>query len=170
LSLDGYDKLFEYIRKNANFNEVRNVLDFYHSIADDRITFAINFTTTIYNVNLVEEIREYYTKHYPKFHWHQSYLIFPEELCITNTPTEFKEKIKNITSSQDVIDFMNKSDNNLFKYFIYYTETLDKIRNESLEKANPWLWDFIKNYNERASADEAFEFHNKMFNTFWTRE
>lgn len=170
LSLDGYDKLFEYIRKNAKFNEVKKVLDFFHSIADDRITFSINFTTTIYNVNHVEEIREYYSKNYPKFHWHQSYLIFPEELCITNTPPEFKEQIKNIISDQDVIDFMNNSDNNLFKYFIYYTETLDKIRKESIEESNPWLWNFINNYKERASVDEASEFYNNVFNTFWTRE
>ncbi len=168
LSLDGYDKLFEYIRKNADFEKVKKVLDFFHSLASETISFGINCTVTIYNINHISDIKEYYKKNYPKFNWSQNGLILPEELCISNTPQEFKDELFKTITDPNLIKVLNNSEKNLFKYFVYYTETLDKIRNDNLKEANPWLWDFIKNYKERATADEIKEFYDNMFKMYWT--
>jgi MoaA/NifB/PqqE/SkfB family radical SAM enzyme len=167
LSLDAYDKLFEYIRKNADFEKVKTVLDFFHNLANETISFSINCTVTIYNVNHINEIKEYYNKNYPKFHWHSNYLTSPDELCISNTPQDFKEEIIKKTTDADLINILNNSNEDYFKYFVYYTETLDKLRKDNLEEANPWLWNYMQNYKVRVTKEEINEFYNNMFKKYW---
>lgn len=170
LSLDAYDKLFEYIRKNADFEKVKKVLDFFHSLASDKIDFAINCTVTIYNINYINEIKNYYNLNYPKFNWSQNCLIQPEELCISNTPIEFKNEIKKIINDDDLLRVLDNSEKDLFKYFVYYTEKLDNIRKDNLKEANPWLWNYIQNYQDRVTDAEIKEFYNDMFKKYWAVE
>ena len=170
LSLDAYDKLFEYIRKNANFEKVKTVLDFFHNLANETIEFSINCTVTIYNVNYIDNIKEYYNINYPKFHWHENCLVLPEELCISNTPQEFKDQIAKKIKNETVLNVIKNSGTDCFKYFIYYTEKLDSIRKDNLEEANPWLFNFIKQYEKRATHQEIREFYDNMFAKYWTIE
>lgn len=167
LSLDAYDKLFEYIRKNADFEKVKTVLDFFHELANETIDFSINCTVTIYNVNFIDEIKEYYHKNYPKFHWHENCLVYPEELCISNTPQDFKDQIAKKTKSETVQSVIQNPGTDCFKYFVYYTETLDKIRKDNLKEANPWLWNYIQNYKVQATPEEVKDFYDNMFKTYW---
>jgi molybdenum cofactor biosynthesis enzyme MoaA len=168
LSLDAYDKLFEYIRKNADFEKVKTVLDFFHELANETIDFSINCTVTIYNVNYIDEIKEYYQKNYPKFHWHENCLVQPEELCISNTPQDFRDQIAKKTKSETVQNVIQTPGKDSFKYFVYYTETLDKIRKDNLEEANPWLCNYIQNYKVHATTEEVKDFYDNMFKTYWT--
>tara|TARA_B110000503_G_scaffold121397_1_gene184957 strand:- start:490 stop:1629 length:1140 start_codon:yes stop_codon:yes gene_type:complete len=166
VSLDGTDKLFEYIRKNADFEKVKKVLDYYHSIINDNIFITINHTVSVYNVNEVDRIQSYYQKHYPKFFFNENFVNYPAELNIQNTPEDFKKHIKSLIKNKRVLTYLNVDGENFFDYFVHYTTQLDNIRKESIKEANPWLHNYIEQYKSNKTLDDAKDFWNKFIKMF----
>lgn len=166
VSLDGTDKLFEYIRKNAEFEKVKKVLNYYHSIINENISVTINHTVSVYNVNKVDDIESYYQKHYPNFFFNENFVNYPAELNIQNTPDNFKKQIKNIIKNKRVLAYLNADGQNLFDYFVHYTTQLDKIRKESLKEANPWLYNYMEQHKSNKTLDDAKVFWDKFIKMF----
>lgn len=166
VSLDGVDNLFEYIRKNASFAEVKKVLDYYHSIINNNITVTINHTVSVYNVNEIDNNKFYYSKHYPKFYFNENFVNYPAELNIQNTPSDFKKYIRDTIKNENVLKYINVDGDNYFDYFIYYTQELDKIRKESISESNPWLHNYIEKYPLKKTKDDAREFWNQFIKMF----
>jgi organic radical activating enzyme len=169
VSLDGTDKLFNYIRKNAEFNKVKSVLDYYHSIINETISVTINCTINVYNANEIDNIQSYYRKNYPKFVFNENFVTYPRELNIQNTPDNFKLYINNNITNKKVLQWLNEPGENLFDYFVHYTQELDVIRKESIKNANPWLYNYIKSYKVNKTLDDAKEYWNNFMDMIWDK-
>jgi organic radical activating enzyme len=170
VSLDGTGKLFEYIRKNAEFDKVKTVLDYYHSIVNKNTSVTINCTVSVYNVNEVDNIQSYYKEHYPNFVFNENFVNYPAELNVQNTPDDFKDYINNNIKNENVIGWINESGENLFDHFINYTRQLDLIRDESVADANPWLHQYINNYNLTQTAADSKKYWNDFIDMVMDRD
>jgi sulfatase maturation enzyme AslB (radical SAM superfamily) len=138
ISLDGIDKVYEYIRTNAKWNSVLKNIIVYQSLDVD-INFQI--TASMYNMPVVEEWIEWF--------FDKNASIYPVEgrpelslNALANTIKE--EKIKYLSKFNNqlaltAIEIISNSSYNfkLFQKFKNYTEELDKKRNTSLRLISP---------------------------------
>lgn len=154
MSIDGIGHLNEYFRSGANFNICRQQMDFFNELIEQRArsnqTTQININTTvsIYNVNLLDNIKKFFTEHYPKFVLERRLLIWPAHLSIKNVPNDLKIKIKKTLdpSYTDILSYLIEDGQNLFDHFLNYHQSLDAMRSEDLKNSNPLLSDYIQDY------------------------
>ena len=156
ISIDAIGPLNNFIRKNSDFDDIKQNLDFYHTLTDN---FSINILTTvgIYNAIFVEEIKNYFKEYYPKFAWNYDLIQYPEHLSIRNMPTELKNIYKKYIIDKSILSYMNDNADDLFGHFLNFHNDLNKIRNETLV-GNDILQKFIetKIYNVSKSETEMY--------------
>ncbi len=164
ISIDGVGNLNEYFRSNSNFSDCLDTIKFLKNLKKIRGSketgLFIHTTVSIYNVNLLKDIEEFFSI-YPEYEVTHRLLYWPEQLCIKNIPEDLKEKLRPIVKSYgekyiDVLNELNNPGKDLLTHFINYTDSLDRLRNESLESVNPWLYDYIKTYNKSSADSKAF--------------
>lgn len=157
VSIDGTYEVNDYIRHGSNFNIVKeNIHKLYHH--------DIMFSTcvSIYNVFNLKELVEFITQEFPKYSFNHGIHIVNdiEELFVENVPYDLRpDLIKDLEAtllitknfpSQGITNLINllkqnNFDQERFEKFIRYTNTLDKVRNESITKVVPQL---AKYFNE----------------------
>lgn len=156
ISIDAIGPLNNFIRKNSNFDDIKQNLDFYHTLDNN---FLINILTTIgiYNAIFVEEIKNYFEKNYHKFRWSYDLIQYPEYLSIKNMPIELKNIYNTYISDNSILSYMNDSADDLFGHFLNFHNDLNTIRNETLV-GNSILQKFIetKIYNVSKSETEMY--------------
>ncbi len=142
ISIDAIGPLNNFIRKNSDFDDIKQNLDFYHTLNDN---FSINILTTvgIYNAIFVEEIKNYFKEYYPKFAWNYDLIQYPEHLSIRNMPTELKNIYKRYIIDKSILSYMNDNADDLFGHFLNFHNDLNTIRNETLV-GNDVLQKFIE--------------------------
>ena len=154
MSIDGIGHLNEYFRSGANFDICKQQMDFFDELIKQRArsnqTTQININTTvsIYNVNLLDNVKKFFTEHYPKFVLERRLLIWPAHLSIKNVPDDLKIEIKKTLDSSytDILSYLTEDGQNLFDHFLNYHQSLDAMRSEDLKNSNPLLSDYIQDY------------------------
>jgi MoaA/NifB/PqqE/SkfB family radical SAM enzyme len=165
LSIDGLGDLNHYFRHGADFNTcLKNIETFKHlkKLREGKEThLQIHTTVSIYNVNFLKDIEDFFKNNYPEFECTHRVLYWPEQLCIKNAPEELKEQIRPIVESYgekyiDVLNELNTVGADTFDHFINFHNSLDTLRNESLETANPLLFKYIKSYRHTPTDSKVF--------------
>ena len=155
ISIDGIGHLNDYFRSGSNFDECLKTVDFFKNlkkIRKDNFTgLIIHTTVSVYNVNLLKEIEDFFTKNYPEYTHTHRMLYWPDQLCIKNLPKDYKEKLISIVSTfgnkyADVLNELKSEGENLFDYFLDFHNTLDRVRNENLNNSNLLLSEYLRNY------------------------
>ena len=155
LSIDGIGDMFEYLRKNGDWNKVKdNLIMFYnfHKIANySNIYLNYTFTISWINVITLPEMTTWVRKNTPGFKIWYNLVHAPSFMSLWNIPTGLKKEIiKNLSTYnwqnnkkdiEGLINFMNSKsiDDEMFNNTMKKLLLLDKYRNDnSLE--------LLKNY------------------------
>ena len=144
----------EYIRGKSDFNEIVKNLKFYSSLIDSRpkqsTTIGISTVVNVYNVNKLKELDQFITKEFSQFELEKKFLSYPEFLRISCLPKEYKNIIKHaVQDYPELLQFLNKDDNNYFEEFIFYNNSVDKLTGHSLKDVNLELAEYIENYKSK---------------------
>jgi MoaA/NifB/PqqE/SkfB family radical SAM enzyme len=96
LSIDGTGTTFEYLRKNANWEEVKINLLKYHQIRKNYTNLGFMYTHTTSWINAIElpETHNWMQKNTPLFDFWINIIHYPPHMSIYMLPVEEKDKIK----------------------------------------------------------------------------
>ncbi len=165
LSIDGLGELNHYFRHGAEFSKcLENIEKFQEikKIRKNKSTYLqIHTTVSIYNVNVLREIENFFQQNYQDFDVTHRILYWPEQLCIRNMPEDLKEKIRPIVENYgekyiDVLNELNNQGKDTFDHFLNFHDKLDRLRNESLKEANPFLYDYLKTCKRPLTDSRSF--------------
>ena len=161
LSIDGVGKINDYFRSGSDFDKIVNILDYWqqkiYSRKNKTTNIIINTTVNIYNVNMLNEIDEFFKNHYPEFMLTKRELMWPNQLSIKNIPLDLKDRARPyLEKYPEIIKFMDSEGKNLFDHFINYHNILNDLRKENLKNSNPWLYEYIQQH--KSSTDNSREF------------
>lgn len=152
-SMDGYDKLNEYIRYPSDWYQIDHNFRKIINLKGINLKLGIHVTVQIYNIFGLTELFDY-LKNFKIFPY-LNILNHPEILNVRVLSKEQKEKagnnikvwfkknrryidgrggLENINKLNGIIDYMNKEDwSNLYPDFLIFTKKLDKIRNQDFK-------------------------------------
>lgn len=165
ISIDGLNDMNEYYRSNSKFSECLKVINYLKNLKelreDNSTHLQIHTTVSVFNVNLLNEIEQYFKENFPQYEYSHRILYWPQQLCIRNLPEDLKDKIRPIVESYDnryidVLNELNAIGEDMFDHFLNFNEQLDLLRNESLKDSNPLLSDYIKNYKRKPLNSKQF--------------
>ena len=170
ISIDGIGHLNDYFRSGSSFDECLKSMDFFKSLKNLRkhkTSLNIHTTVSVYNVNLLKDIEDFFIKNYLDYTHTHRVLYWPEQMCIRNLPKDYKDILISIVSTFgdkyiDVLGELHTDGENLFDYFLDFHNTLDKLRNETLDNSNPLLTEYIKNYKSTVSINKKIFYLTQM--------
>jgi hypothetical protein len=158
LSIDGIDKVTEYVRYPSNFSVIENNLRMYDDNAPDNMSFKVLYTVQALNIFYLPEFADWLDsqnykkiivrkKHETIFHtgvlWGPNYLstkILPKHVkeVITKKLTDYvelKKDVLNVWNFSEMVNLMNSEDNSsLMKEFDEYLTKIDLYRNLNHKK------------------------------------
>ena len=158
LSIDGIDKVTEYVRYPSKFSVIENNLRMYDDNAPDNMSFKVLYTVQALNIFYLPEFADWLDsqnykkiivrkKHETIFHtgvlWGPNYLstkILPAHVkeVITKKLTDYvesKKNILNVWNFSEMVNLMNSEDNSsLMKEFDEYLLKIDLYRNLNHKK------------------------------------
>lgn len=99
LSVDGMGRTFEYLRKEAKWDDVVQNLKQFHKINLDyqkynKTFFNYTYTTSWINAWELPEFHDWFKEHTPSFSIWMNIIHNPEHMCLYTLPVETKDKIK----------------------------------------------------------------------------
>lgn len=151
LSVDGYGKLNETIRPGVSWEQIDSVVRQWHDLSNKtkNITLVNGVTVSIYNVNKIQEVVDYFESLDIAVTF--TYLFGPEHLCIENLPLHFRNKIRvKMKDKREQKQFYSiiKSNRIPNKFtsekFFAFTEAIDKDCGFSFQEVNKEIYDIIK--------------------------
>jgi sulfatase maturation enzyme AslB (radical SAM superfamily) len=149
ISIDGIGDLNKYFRSGAEWNECLASFNYFDSLYDIRTSATVinaHTTVSVYNVNKLEEIEQFFKDQFPRITNDRRLLYWPEFLSIRNLPQELKDRIApTVQQFPEILEFLNSTGEDLFEHFLNFHDGLDAIRNEQLT-SNNLLSDFINEY------------------------
>ena len=158
LSIDGINKVTEYVRYPSKFSVIENNLRMYDDNAPDNMSFKVLYTVQALNIFYLPEFADWLDsqnykkiivrkKHETIFHtgvlWGPNYLstkILPAHVkeSITKKLTDYvesKKDILNVWNFSEMVNLMNSEDNSsLMKEFDEYLLKIDLYRNLNHKK------------------------------------
>jgi organic radical activating enzyme len=175
-SIDGLNDLNEYFRSGAKWDQCLEQFERYNDLLTTRgnrhTQINIHTTVSIYNVNLLDTIRDFFTENFPHFFQTHRILYWPACISIKYMPVELKNKIKPIIKSlgpdySDVLQELNNTSEDMFEHFLNFHDGLDKIRNEKLGASNTMLSEYIRDYKvKNPTRIDSREYFTKHINFF----
>jgi sulfatase maturation enzyme AslB (radical SAM superfamily) len=161
ISIDAIGELNDYFRSGSKFETVLDNVEYLNKLCDDYHKIIIHSTVSIYNVTYIKEVEEYFNKQYPHFKVQHRVLQWPEQLAIQHMPTELKDIVRPVVESfgtnyTDVLNAINLPGKDVYGHFINFHNSLDILRNESLETVNPLLFEYIKTHNHTPTDSKVF--------------
>lgn len=103
-SIDGTDELFEFIRFNGKFSEVRANIDKYYMLQDNKFKINFQYALTWMNVLGFADWFNWIVTSYPNLDsnnlMHMNKLVFPEEQSVDLIPPKGKQIIIDIIESK----------------------------------------------------------------------
>lgn len=169
MSIDATDDLATYIRHPSDFKVVDNTIKELLSIGDN-ISLVAGPVIQILNLNRLVELFDYlesFNRQYNKLviDIRPGFVFMPEHNNIQYLPKQYKidcyrkiymwmmnnSKYQSMQFRNTINALKNKCyddgfDSDKLKNFLEFNTALDRIRNTSLEKANPELYNTIKSY------------------------
>lgn len=98
LSIDGIDDIFNFLRKNGDWEQVSQNLIKLHQLYEklDTYRFTLNYTVTTSWVNsiILPEMTDWFRINTPKFKIWYNLVHWPSFMCAYNIPQEIKETVK----------------------------------------------------------------------------
>ncbi len=165
ISIDGIGHMNTYFRSGANFDDCLKVLDYFRNIKllrGNKVTSThIHTTVTVYNVNLLKEMEIFFNKNFPEYELSHRMLYWPEQMCIRNLPEDYKQQLIPIVESfgsnyTDVVNELKLQGEDLFAHFVNFHNTLDQLRNESLQDSNLMLSNYISCFKSTINSKTFF--------------
>lgn len=168
LSIDDTGRRFEYQRYPSKWEEVKQNIDFYHSLYEKvNLTVTLFCSVNNYNVFYLPEYHRFmFNEYVSKFKNTTMYynLVHHDPWwCITNLPEKVKptiaRRLNGIISSHHtqqyppfskIADFMNsaKSEPEMWAQFINRTKRFDQIRKNSFTKTFPEFVSLLDSFEE----------------------
>lgn len=159
ISIDGYNKLNEYIRKGSDWNNCVSTMKFFDTLIDERgdkqTNIQVHSAIGIYNANLINELDNFVLENFPRFGRTKQMIQYPVWLNIQNSPADYKKLIED-TVDKDTYNFMYNKSEDYFSHFINFHNKMDSMRKESIEHINPVLHQYIKSYIPKVDNSKAF--------------
>ena len=154
LSVDSYGPINDFLRKGSNWETVeKNIRWYTDTFKNYPVTLSLHSVASIYNVNLIHELIEYCLE--KNMYYTYTVVDGPNWIMPRNLPNDVKPKVIDYLKSQHQ-RFKNNTIFKLLEFeiqqpgdfgmFIRNDIKLNKIRNESWETLNPWLWREIQPY------------------------
>lgn len=156
LSIDGTDDMFEYLRKNGNWQEVKsNLLNYYNlhkKINKHSFTINYTFTTSWINAITLPVMTDWVRENTPGVRIWYNLVHWPNFMSIINIPNVVKKDILSTLRNYDwgeytkdidsIINFMNSKtiEDNVFVNYLKKFEVLDRYRKENSKEL------FVKYY------------------------
>ena len=172
VSMDGIYELQEYYRSGSKFSEcIKNIHYFVNMIEkrNDNSKVNIHTTVNVYNVNRLQEIKDYFAKEFKgKTTFTHRLLYWPEHMSLKNLPQDYKKMLIDIVRTfdsefNDVVKELELDGTDYFDHFLNFHSILDKSRNEHLESANLFLYNYIKNRkNSTIDSKDFFERQHEL--------
>lgn len=163
LSIDGQGKIFEYLRKNGNWDYVKQNIKNYQTNFSNNTNYEHYFRFTVSWINALFMVDfDNWIKENNRFSPIDYGILFePEHMAMWNIPKFFKDKIEqkllnhdfgiNTSNIKSLIEYMyskQPNDDEIKNSFIKF-EIIDKYRNEStidlIKDIDMELYNFFKN-------------------------
>ena len=147
LSVDAIGPLNDYIREGSIWSDVESNIYEFHEFASTfskKVKLQFNSVATAYNVNVLNEIQNYFSK---RFQWHHYIDIayYPAVLDISLLPDHIKEKLIQKKLPEKILEYMNSkrysTDN--FNKLKYFTNALDEYHSKNLKDYNSEMYEWI---------------------------
>jgi sulfatase maturation enzyme AslB (radical SAM superfamily) len=150
ISIDGIGDLNKYFRSGAEWSDCLKNFEYFDSLYNIRSNPTVinaHTTVSVYNVNKLGEIEQFFKDYFPRISNDRRLLYWPEFLSIRNLPQELKDRIApTVQQFPEILEFLNSTGEDLFEHFLNFHDGLDTIRNEQLT-SNELLSNFIDEYN-----------------------
>ena len=161
ISIDAIGELNDYFRSGSKFETVLKNIEFLNKLCKkDTHTIIIHSTVSIYNVNCIKEVEDYFNKHYPHFVVEHRLLQWPEQLAVQNMPEDLKSTVRPLIESfgtryNDILEAINLPSKDVYGHFLNFHNSLDRLRNEKLP--NEFLDNYITNNQIRTDSTIFFK-------------
>jgi organic radical activating enzyme len=152
LSIDDLGERNSYIRFPADWQKVEQTIEWFDNLArvNSNINCVICQTVSILNIFYLKEFHEYFAN--KGISITHNFVTDPEYYDVVNLPIKVKNHLNERLKNLGVFDIINyiyskKEDLDKFKYFMYYTSQLDKIRKQSFKESFPEWEKLLREYN-----------------------
>ena len=170
VSIDGIGKRFEYLRHGANWKEVSENLDYFHSLTPG-IAIGITITISSLNVHYLAEFHKVFAERWPNFIIFHNIANFPTWYNPNIFPEECKEEI--VAPLTDISQFREQYQEDI-KGIIKHvltprTETVVPYGNEptdTIEAEIAWRWELFKTQTvagDKYRKENFREVFNELF-------
>lgn len=162
LSIDGLGDVFEYLRKNANWEETKDNLIKYYQLHQElnthKLTLNYTFTVSWINAIILPEMTQWVRTNTPGIKIWYNLVHWPNFMSLCNIPIELKKEIESKLKSYDwgnsskdidsIINFMYSQEYNskAFTNQLKRFTVLDKYRNDNSLELFSKYFPTIKNY------------------------
>lgn len=144
LSIDGTDKIFEYLRTNANWNKVKeNIEILYDFSVKEHSNMKLEFHVTVSNVlaATIDKWLPWFCNQEIKANF---YAAQGGQHCVSGLPQEFKKRMKIFLEEydhyykNDLLKILEINENKLnYIKWCKLVKAKDKIRNTDIKKVDP---------------------------------
>jgi sulfatase maturation enzyme AslB (radical SAM superfamily) len=159
LSIDGYGKLNEFIRSGSKWDQVVSTMNYFENLRKNRVgqtIIVVHSAVSVYNVNLIEELKSFVEKNYPNFLYATQVVQYPVFQSIKNLPIEYKQMIQHTIKDEGILNYMFSEGTDYFGHFVNFHNKLNKIRSEKLGTSNSVLQDYIDRYTVNVDSTRFF--------------
>lgn len=177
ISLDGYNKLNDYLRTGSDWKTISQNLDFFNSLYDRRkeksTIIVIHSVVTSYNVNMLHELDNFIKLKYPRFFLSKQCATGPSWMSIRNLPTEYKDLLNPLLDEYpQVKSFLNQEPTSSFDEFIPMHNHQERLRICQFKEINSMFESYIKeytsnHYNQARGLALIEEYANRIRNRDW---
>ncbi len=161
LSIDGTGSTFEYLRKNAVWDEVKENLNKYHEIRKkyNNLDFTYTHTTSWVNIFELPETVSWMRENTPLFNFWLNIIHYPQHMSAYMLPAEEKNRVKEKLNNFDWKHL--KSDVTALIEFMFKTQpTEDELKKEY----NKFI--ILDGYREESTIDFVKKNYPSLMNYF----
>jgi len=154
LSIDAFGKLNDFCRSGSDFEQIKQVIDFYKELSanNSNIRIGVNTTVSTYNVNMLDPLLDFFADYCPTFElMRRPVNVSPKSLSIQHLPMDLKLEIYKVLKASkynmdDIITFLEQPGDSYFEHFLNYHFKLNELRKEEFIGLNPLLETYIEQY------------------------
>jgi MoaA/NifB/PqqE/SkfB family radical SAM enzyme len=164
ISIDGIEELYEFIRLGSSWKTILNNLNYFEGLFNRRksdTVIMIHCVATLYNVNYLDKLDNFFKIHFPKFIRTTEVLSSPDFLSLRALPDNYKKFVKTYLLKHnytDIIPYIDEQHTDLFNYFISYHKKLMTLTDIDFNIVNPELAKYINNYNCEPANEQILFF------------
>jgi|TARA_B110000483_G_scaffold127730_1_gene153311 hypothetical protein len=168
ISIDGYGKLNEYIRRLSDWELITKNLNFFNELISVRgnkeTHINVHTTVSCYNINKLQDLDNFIETMFPKFTTSKACVQSPEMFSIRNFPKEYKNQLMPyLEKYPNIIKILQQEPTKSFDYVVYMHNKYEGLDQNSLEGKNDLLLDYLSNYSKiNYNEEEAIQDHKSV--------